>query len=75
MSVTAFFARFTNKMPGSDQLARRFVNGKLSNQRQRLLRYNRSHQDEEVSQAAQQLTNVIQQLITLSIDEPGGMQL
>ena len=56
------------------ELARRFVIGKLSNQRQRLLRYNRSHQDEEMSQAAQQLTNVIQQLITLSIDEPGGMQ-
>src|SRR5581483_4771095 len=31
------------------ELARRFVMGKLMNQRQRLLRYNRSHLDEEVN--------------------------
>src|SRR6266496_4821749 len=37
------------------ELARRFVIGKLSNQRQRLQRYNRSQSDLEVSEAINQL--------------------
>src|SRR6266699_7202687 len=41
------------------ELARRFVIGKLSNQRQRLQRFNRTHQDAEVSQAIKQLTDLI----------------
>jgi CRISPR-associated protein Cas1 len=36
-------------------LARRFVMGKLANQRQRLLRYNRAQSDPDVSQAVNQL--------------------
>src|SRR6266436_5629708 len=41
------------------ELARRFVVGKLSNQRQRLQRFSRTHQDAEVSQALQQLTELL----------------
>lgn len=52
------------------ELARRFVIGKLSNQRQRLLRYNRSHQDEEVNQATHHMAEVIRQLILLTFHEP-----
>ncbi len=37
------------------ELARRFVIGKLANQRQRLLRYNRAQADGEVNQAIDQL--------------------
>src|SRR5205823_3866818 len=40
------------------ELARRFVIGKLSNQRQRLQRFNRTHRDAEVSQVIQQLTEL-----------------
>ncbi len=52
------------------ELARRFVIGKLSNQRQRLLRYNRSRQDEEVNQATQEMAEAIQQLQLLTPYEP-----
>ena len=52
------------------ELARRFVIGKLSNQRQRLLRYNRSHLDEEVNQATQHMTEAIRQLTLLTFPEP-----
>src|SRR5205823_3334712 len=41
------------------ELARRFVIGKLSNQRQRLQRYNRTHQDAEVHQAIKQLNDLL----------------
>jgi CRISP-associated protein Cas1 len=51
------------------ELARRFVIGKLSNQRQRLQRYNRTHQDVEVSQAIGQLTNLLGNLTTLPVDQ------
>lgn len=53
-------------------LARRFVIGKLSNQRQRLLRYNRAHQDAEVDQAIKQLTNLISNLAVLSLPQSTG---
>jgi CRISPR-associated protein Cas1 len=56
------------------ELARRFVIGKLSNQRQRLQRHSRTHQDAEVSQAINQLANVIQKLARLSLDELHPMQ-
>src|SRR5437588_5890544 len=49
------------------ELARRFVIGKLSNQRQRLQRFNRVHRDAEVSQAIRQLTDLIGDLATLPV--------
>ncbi|HZS79699.1 MAG TPA: type I-D CRISPR-associated endonuclease Cas1d [Ktedonobacteraceae bacterium] len=49
------------------ELARRFVMGKLMNQRQRLLRYNRAQSDQEVSQAIHQLAASIQTLEGLSL--------
>jgi CRISPR-associated protein Cas1 len=57
------------------ELARRFVIGKLSNQRQRLLRFHRNHQDAEVGQAIQQLTDLIGNLATLSLHQPPGRKL
>jgi CRISP-associated protein Cas1 len=54
------------------ELARRFVIGKLSNQRQRLLRFNRTHGDAEVSQAIKQLTDLIGSLATLPVHQPPG---
>ena len=49
------------------ELARRFVIGKLANQRQRLLRYNRTQADREVSQAIDQLAASIGTLERLSL--------
>lgn len=51
------------------ELARRFVIGKLSNQRQRLRRYHRIHEDTEVGQSIDQLTAIIQNVITLPLDD------
>ncbi len=56
------------------ELARRFVIGKLSNQRQRLQRFSRTHQDAEVSQALQQLTDLLGGLATLPVHQPPGMR-
>jgi CRISPR-associated protein Cas1 len=56
------------------ELARRFVIGKLSNQRQRLQRYNRIHRDLESSQAIKQLTDLIDGLATLSVHQPPRMK-
>lgn len=47
------------------ELARTFVIGKLSNQRQRLLRYNRIHQDPEVRKAIDRMGDLIGELNTL----------
>ena len=49
------------------ELARRFVIGKLTNQRQRLLRYNRSQAEREVSRAIDQLAASIETLERLSL--------
>ena len=54
------------------ELARHFVIGKLSNQRQRLQRFNRTHRDAEVSQAIKQLTDLIGGLANLSVDQSPG---
>jgi CRISPR-associated protein Cas1 len=54
------------------ELARRFVIGKLSNQRQRLLRYNRSHQDVEVNRAIKQLTDLLGNLAALQMHQSSG---
>jgi len=56
------------------ELARRFVIGKLSNQRQRLLRYNRTRQDAEVSRAIKQITDLLSSLATLPVHQPPGMK-
>jgi CRISPR-associated protein Cas1 len=50
------------------ELARRFVIGKLSNQRQRLQRYNRAQSDPEVSRVIDQLADLIQNLAALPLD-------
>src|SRR5205823_1664986 len=51
------------------ELARRFVIGKLSNQRQRLQRYNRSQSDPEVSQVIGRLADLLGQLAALPVDK------
>src|SRR5713226_7069417 len=56
------------------ELARRFVIGKLMNQRTMLQRFNRTHRDAEVNQAIKQLTDVIQGLVTMSLREPQSIQ-
>jgi CRISP-associated protein Cas1 len=56
------------------ELARRFVIGKLTNQRQRLQRFNRTHRDAEVSQALQQLTDLLGGLATLPVHQLPGMK-
>ncbi len=56
------------------ELARRFVIGKLSNQRQRLQRFNRAHQDAEISRAIKQLTDLLSDLATLSMHQPVRMK-
>jgi CRISPR-associated protein Cas1 len=52
------------------ELARRFVIGKLANQRLRLQRFHRTHRDAEVSQAVGQLSGIIQNLESLAWREP-----
>src|SRR2546428_12601096 len=54
------------------ELARRFVIGKLTNQRQRLQRFNRTHRDAEVSQAIKQLTDLLGGLANLPVHQPPG---
>jgi CRISP-associated protein Cas1 len=49
------------------ELARRFVIGKLSNQRQRLLRAYRTNQNNEISRSIKQLTDLIADLTSLSV--------
>jgi CRISP-associated protein Cas1 len=56
------------------ELAQRFVIGKLSNQRQRLQRYNRTRQDAEVSRTIKQQTSLLGSLATLSVDQLPGMK-
>ncbi len=58
------------------ELARRFVIGKLSNQRQRLLRANRTSQQQEISRSIKQLTDLIADLASLSVSvsQPSGMK-
>ena len=51
------------------ELARRFVIGKLSNQRQRLQRFNRTHRDDEVNQAIKQLTDLLGSLANLPVHQ------
>src|SRR5205085_1214537 len=57
------------------ELARRFVIGKLSNQRQRLQRFSRTHPDAEVSLALKQLTDLLADLVSLPVHQPPGIKL
>ena len=50
------------------ELARRFVMGKLMNQRTLLQRYNRRQADHEMRQAIEQVSTLLQQLATLPVD-------
>jgi CRISP-associated protein Cas1 len=50
------------------ELARRFVIGKLSNQRTMLQRYQRRQSDAEMKQAIEQITSLLQQLAALRLD-------
>src|SRR5437867_8507316 len=51
------------------ELARRFVMGKLANQHQKLLRYNRAQSDLEVNQAINQIAGSLKTLGTLSLED------
>src|SRR6266700_4247548 len=64
--------RSHSDMPKRCELARRFVLGKLSNQRQRLQRFNRTHGDAEVRQAIEQMTDLIGDLAILPVHRPPG---
>lgn len=66
--------RAHNDMTRRCELARRFVIGKLSNQRTILQRYYRRRQDIEVSQAIDQLAVLIHNLATLSLQETQPVQ-
>jgi CRISP-associated protein Cas1 len=56
------------------ELARRFMIGKLSNQRQRLQRHNRILHDAEVNRAIKQITDLVGSLATLSLHQPSGIK-
>ena len=61
--------RAHNDMSKRCELARRFVIGKLSNQRTMLQRYHRRHPDAEMSQAIDQLAVLIRDLAALTLNE------
>ena len=67
--------RAHNDMAKRSELARRFVIGKLSNQRQRLQRYNRSESDPEVSQVIDRLADLLDQLAALPVDKAERVKL
>ncbi|HZU68083.1 MAG TPA: type I-D CRISPR-associated endonuclease Cas1d [Ktedonobacteraceae bacterium] len=60
--------RAHNDMARRCELARRFVIGKLSNQRTMLQRYNRRQSDSEMSQAIDQIAGLLSQLHALPVD-------
>jgi len=66
--------RAHSDMPKRCELARRFVIGKLSNQRTMLQRYQRSKQDVEMMQAIDLLADIVHNLATLSLDEANSMR-
>ncbi|MFL5658970.1 MAG: type I-D CRISPR-associated endonuclease Cas1d [Ktedonobacteraceae bacterium] len=51
------------------ELARRFVIGKLTNQRTMLLRYQRRQSDPEMRQVIEQMATLLRQLAALSLDQ------
>ena len=56
------------------ELARRFVIGKLSNQRTLLQRYQRQRDDPELSAAIDQLADLLVKLAALPVDRPGAVR-
>ena len=56
------------------ELARRFVIGKLSNQRTLLQRYQRQRDNPEMSMAIEQIGHLLSHLATLPVDKPGVVQ-
>ncbi len=56
------------------ELARRFVIGKLSNQRTLLQRYRRHRDDPEMSVAIEQMADLLANLARLPVDKPGVVQ-
>jgi CRISPR-associated protein Cas1 len=56
------------------ELARRFVIGKLSNQRTLLQRYQRHRNDPEMNVAIEQMADLLAQLAKLPVDKPGVVQ-
>ncbi|GAC1435080.1 MAG: CRISPR-associated endonuclease Cas1 [Ktedonobacteraceae bacterium] len=57
------------------ELARRFVMGKLTNQRTMLQRYNRRQADAEMEQAIEQITTLLHQLPALSLETRGTQRM
>lgn len=57
------------------ELARRFVIGKLMNQRQRLQRFSRTHENGEVNLAVRQLADLLADLASLPVHQPPGRKL
>ncbi|HJT59211.1 MAG TPA: type I-D CRISPR-associated endonuclease Cas1d [Ktedonobacteraceae bacterium] len=64
--------RAHNDMAKRCELARRFVIGKLSNQRTMLQRYNRRQPDAEMGRAIDQVAELLSQLATLRLDRAGS---
>jgi len=56
------------------ELARRFVIGKLSNQRTLLQRYQRQRDDPEMGVAIEQMAGLLSKLAALPVDQPGVVQ-
>jgi CRISP-associated protein Cas1 len=52
------------------ELARRFVIGKLSNQRQRLVRAHRTDPQDEMNRSIKQMTDLLADLAALSVSQP-----
>ncbi len=65
--------RAHEEMSKRGELARRFVIGKLSNQRQRLQRYNRARQDVDLAQAIKQISDQLATLTTLALQPPPAL--
>ena len=57
------------------ELARRFVMGKLTNQRTMLQRYHRRQADAETEQAIEQITTMLHQLPALSLETRGALKM
>ncbi len=57
------------------ELARRFVMGKLTNQRTMLQRYTRRQADAETEQAIEQITSLLHQLPALSLETRGTQRM
>jgi len=64
--------RAHNDLAKRSELARRFVMGKLSNQRTLLQRYNRRQSDPAITQEVDLIATLLRKLAALNLDSPGG---